>query len=621
LNSILIWDGESSPPAHVGTIVLWRAFTEDSSSDCFSIPQFVEENADALRSCYLAWIYELGEMRFKGRRLIDHLQLRPGFSYWWMTLLAENCNYSKSPQIDDAIRMLAFTAWAAGRPLERITLVSANPPLAACLRGWCIKNGVAFEWQHLPRPAKPKSWVRRAYASLPHAVQALVWLLKYLLERWPLRGRGLQAWRQAKGEVTFFTYSDNCIPEAIQQGDYASRYWAHLPDVLKREEYKTNWLHLYVKDNVLPSATRAATVVDAFNNTEQGLQCHVTLDTFISLSVILRTLWDSFRLIKTGMRLGSDLHHAQPTSPELWPLLRADWLSSLYGAVAMNNLLVLNLFEASLKSLPKQRQGVYLQENISWEFGLLNAWRAAGHGHLIGTPHSTIRFWDLRYFFDPRSYVRTGGNDLPMPNQVACNGPVARSTYQQGGYPVQDLVDVEALRYLHLGKPETAKGSVPRIIGKPARLLVLGDSQHVNTRLQMRLLEQAAPLITQQLKITVKPHPNCPIEPNSFPALNLQISMEPIAILLAECDMAYASALTSAAVDAYCAGVPTVSVLDPNTLNLSPLRGCNGALFASTPNELAAALVTLSGGYSVPNKQLAYFTVDGKLPNWRGLIM
>lgn len=621
MDKILIWDSEAPHFTGDSTTVLWRGFAADATADVVSIPQLIEVNAEVLRARYLAWVYELGELHLQGRRLIDHLELRPGFSYWWMTLLVEKCNYSKSPQINDAIRLLALTDWADGRLLERITLVSANLPLAACLRGWCEKAGVAFEWQRLPKPAQPKSWVRRVYASLPLAVQAWVWLLKYLLDRWPLRGVGLQAWRQSAGKVTFFTYSDNCIAEVVQQGLYANRYWAHLPGVLKREECKTNWLHVYVKDNVLPTAACAATVLDAFNKTEQGQQCHVTLDTFIGLGVILRTLRDWLRLIRTGVQLGGDLNHAQRRTLDLWLLLRVDWQASMFGAVAMKNLLFLNLFEAALKSLPKQQQGVYLQENMGWEIGLLHAWRAEGHKRLIGTPHSTVRFWDLRYFFDPRSYFRTGQNDLPMPNQIASNGPVARSTYQQGGYPEQDLVDVEALRYLHLGQPETAKGSVPRKISKPARLLVLGDYLPGNTRLQMKLLEQSIPLITQQLKITVKSHPNCPIDPSDYPALNLQISMEPIATLLAECDIAYASAVTSAAVDAYCAGVPIVSFLDPNTLNLSPLRGCEGALFASTPDELAFVLITLAGAYPVTNNRPVYFRVDTQLPNWRKLLL
>ena len=142
VDKLLIWDAEGSPPVDCWTNVLWRGFVTDVSSNSVSIPHLIEENADALRSRYLAWVYELGELRIKGSRLIDHLQLRPGFSYWWMTLLVEKCNFAKSPQIDDAIRLLAFTDWAAGKTIGSITLASVNQPLAECLRTWCEKSGI-----------------------------------------------------------------------------------------------------------------------------------------------------------------------------------------------------------------------------------------------------------------------------------------------------------------------------------------------------------------------------------------------------------------------------------------------------------------------------------------------
>ena len=131
------------------------------------------------------------------------------------------------------------------------------------------------------------------------------------------------------------------------------------------------------------------------------------------------------------------------------------------------------------------------------------------------------------------------------------------------------------------------------------------------------------PLIVKSLALifTVKPHPACPIRVADYPSLSMTVTMEPIAKLLAKCDVAYTSAVTSAAVDAYCAGVPIVSLLDPNMLNLSPLRGCAGALFTSTPEELAAALTSEVTSSRKTGDQHNFFTIDPELPRWRKLIM
>jgi surface carbohydrate biosynthesis protein (TIGR04326 family) len=393
--------------------------------------------------------------------------------------------------------------------------------------------------------------------------------------------------------------------------------------VLEEEQKGSNWLHLYTKDELMRTAGQAAKALNDINKSASKTQCHVSLDSFIGLNVILRTLRDFWSIFSIGMRVGVRVAHTPMPDylPNLWPLMRSDWKASMFGPSAMNNLLSLNLFEAALKLIPKQQTGVYLQENISWESGFIHAWRSEGHGHLIGTPHSTVRFWDLRYFFDKRCYRRTCHNGLPLPDRVTCNGPKMRDAFQECGYPVEDLVNVEALRYMHLSQNQRNIGSIEDKPHEVQHLLVLGDYISANIQFQMKLLEQAILLIPHQLLITVKPHPMCPINTCEFPRLRLEISREPISRLIAKCDVAYASAITSAAVDAYCAGVTIISVQDPGTLNLSPLRGCFGALFANTPEELASSLISAASGELRSKDRETFFHVDSKLTNWRKILI
>src|SRR3989338_8190745 len=263
--TLQIWDSEESLSNSYDKTILWRGFGNSLSPDVISLPLLIEENAKLLRSRYLSWIYDLCETRIDGRRLIEHLELRPGFSYWWMTLFAEKCNFAKSPQIDDAIRLMAFDDWERNQSISRIVLVSANQPLSECIRMWCAKLGVAFEWQRIVKRPVCMSWLKRIYHATPHALQALAWLLRYLIDRWPLSGVGLKEWQQTDGRITFFSYLFNLVPDAVKQGRYQSRCWAHLPDVLQLEACKTNCLHLYIKDALLPTSKQAADTIRDFN--------------------------------------------------------------------------------------------------------------------------------------------------------------------------------------------------------------------------------------------------------------------------------------------------------------------------------------------------------------------
>lgn len=619
--ALLVWDVDGPPAVGDWTAVLWRSFGDSALPENVSIPSLVEMHDDKLRARYLAWIYELGERRIQGHRVVDHLELRPGFSYWWMTLFAEKCNYAKSPQITDAIRLMAFDDWASETSFDHVVLASANHPLAECIQSWCIQRGCGFERQEIADMTESQSLVKRVYQAIPYPLQALAWLPRYLIDRWPFKNVGLKEWQLTDGRVTFFSYLFNLVPGAAKNGRYESRYWAHLPEDLQREGCKTNWLHLYVKDALLPTARKGADAIRQFNETGRGEQRHVTLDAFLGAIAVLKTLGDWCRLAWIGRRLHKTVSSTPNTELDIWPLFEKDWRQSMFGPAAMSNVLYLNLLESAMKCLPKQQAGVYLQENQGWEIALNYAWKAAGHGRLMGVPHSTVRYWDLRYFFDPRSYSRKGGRSLPLPDQVLFNGPAMFDAYKNGGYRVEEMVEVEALRYLYLCNNGIQPNLACDESNSALRVLVLGDYLMSNTQLQMRLLEKAIQLLPQPVKITVKSHPNTPVQMTDYPKLKMEMSMEPVSALLAGCDVAYTSSVTAASVDAYCSGVPVISVLDPNALNQSPLRGRNEVLFASTQQELASALTYVASTPRSALGQQNFFTLDPQLPRWRKLLL
>lgn len=580
----------------------------------------MEENADALRSRYLAWIYELGELHIKGTRLVEHMQLRSNFSYWWMTLLVEKCNFSKSPHIDDAIRLLAFKDWVEGRSFTKIILSSANKPLAECLDGWTGKMGVSFEWKRLVKPLGQLSWLRRGYALLPAVVQAWLWLLKYLSERWVLSGEGVESWRKSAGHITFFSYLFNLKSESAINGKYESNYWGPLPELLRSEGRSTRWLHLYVKSALLNDSQKAVDIVRSFNAKGQGDEVHVTLDSFLSLSIVFQAIKDWIWLAWKGRYLNEFILDDSKKIIDLWPLHAEDWCNSTRGATAMANVVYSNLLHAALKDLPKQNISFYLQENQGWEFALIQHWKLAELGSLVGVPHSLVRYWDLRYFFDHRSYFSDSGKSMPLPDFVAVNGQSARNAYLQGGYLANQLVQVEALRYLYLHKFNSKPVAGEDAKNSGLSMLVLGDYQASNTRLQMRLLADAAEKFPIGTKIIVKPHPACPIIIEDYPQLSFTLTVEPLENLLGICDVAYTSSVTSAAVDAYCAGVAVISVADPASMNLSPLRGLSDAHFASTSIELIEMLNIVLSTKKKMRIAPYFFNIDNQLILWRRLL-
>jgi surface carbohydrate biosynthesis protein (TIGR04326 family) len=616
MDSLLLWDVESHPIDDYDTLIYWSSFSNAKEDKIFSIPLLVEKSAESLRSKYLKLIYEFGEARVHNQSIIEYLQIRQNFSYWWMTLLVEKCNYSKSPQIDNIIKLMALEQWLQENKYHEIKIVTANKALADAVILLAKKLSIDFEWEKSIDSKNSSNLIKRIYHSLPNIIQSPIWLLRYALLNWPLKGARVKEWRETTATTTFVSYLDNLVPESAINGRYESRYWTKLTDVLGSHKHPTNWLHIYVKDGLLPSAKKARTLIQEINNRESGKQTHVTLASFLSISLLLQTLKDWYKVQKLKKTVCKQV---QLKSDYLWPLFEKDCQDSMSGIAAISNLQYFNLFERAMNELPVQKKGCYLQENQGWEFGFISSWRGAGHGkNLVGFPHSTVRYWDLRYFFDSRSYVSTCENNLPLPDYVGINGSISKNSYIDGGYPQEGLIEIEALRYLYLKNScvSQIKNNKNRLQKKS--LLVVGDYLKENTNKQLALLMTAFESIDQSVRYIIKPHPNCPINMQDLPGLNCEISTQPIDELLLMSDIVYSSAVTSAAVDAYCTGKPVITILDGKSLNMSPLRGVSGVHFVSNAKELAIAIN--GAEMSELEQREDYFYLDPELPRWRSLL-
>lgn len=613
--NLVIWDYDHKPDNNLDDVINWNSYDISEQNRVFSLPNFVEDNAENLKLKYLKLIYDFGETRINGKRIIDHLKVRNNFSFWWMTLFVEKSHY-KSFQIVNIIKLMALEQWLLKNNYKKLSLHTSNKELGHSLSILANRLNINFEWKK-EQSAKQSTklntnLLKRIYFFFPCLIQAHIWLFYYAISNWKLKGIGLHEWRKTSATTTFVSYFTNLEPEAVQKGVYQSRYWTSLIDFLDNKKYPTNWLHIYLKSDLLPSSKSAKTLIQKFNSSNDGNQIHTTLSSFLSVSLILNTLNDWYKLIKLNRLISKQL---EAQSAYLWPLFKKDYQSSIFGISAIKNLLFFNLFEKAMNELPTQSKGCYLQENQSWEFGFVSAWKSSGHkNNLIGFPHSTVRFWDLRYFFDSKIYDRKDLLGLPLPNYVGVNGEAAKELYLAGDYPKESLIELDALRYLYLADLNYLKVKENKINLKRKTVLVFGDYLQENTLKQLKLLLSASSEIDGSTYFIIKPHMACPIDIKELKGINCELSLKPIDELLTISDVVYSSAVTSAAVDAYCAGLPVVTFIDGQTMNMSPLRGHKGVYFVSQSKELSMAINCAK----VTNKKLAsdYFYLENNLPRW-----
>ncbi len=604
-NTIIVSELKEDSQHKDSHIINWSSYFCEINKNIYSLPRFVDENKEAFKSKYLELIFNLGESKLNGRSVVDFLEIRPNFSYWWMTLLSEKCNAIKSPQIDNAIKLLAFENWLSKRQYNKIFLKSSNKELVEAFQILSNKLGIEFVWEKLQ--VSPYKKRKKIHHKFPLILQALSWFCFRLIKRWNLKGIGIKEWKNTSASTTIFSFLFNLPSDSLSKGIFKSNHWTVLPDEFRRHNVATNWLHLYNPDKIVPTSKLASNLIVKFNKNQKNNQVHVTLDSFLSFKVLINILVDWIFLLKSYMKIGV---HLSRKSDFLWPLLRSDYKSSMLGPNALESLLNLNLFQRALSCLPSQAKGFYLQENQGWEYSLISAWRSSNHGkNLFGIPHSTIRYWDLRYFFDKRSYnIGVSECSLPLPDYIGVNGMSAKEMHILNGYPEDRILEVEALRYQYLNEIVISNEI------NNHNILVLGGK---NIKNQMKLLNSADSLLNESIKFTIKTDSWNPIELNNLQKIRMELTKDSMSELLSKYNVVYTDNITSAGVDAYCLGKKVVSMLDPNMLNLSPLLGHEDVLFVSSPEQLSDAL---NNSLDLTNIKREFFYLDPNLPRWEKLI-
>jgi surface carbohydrate biosynthesis protein (TIGR04326 family) len=608
---LTLWDSDATLPKQDGVVYSWNGYLEDGSVR--SLLGYVERHGERLKQQYLSFTHALGEESIYGKSLIEHLSFKDGLSYWWMTVFVEK-HYNRLPFVD-VLRLFALEDIFKKNKPQKFLLVSANRSLHQVLKPLCYGLGIQYEWKKLKKA--PAVWNRtQFYNGLPYPIQALMSLIRYLRSYGRFRNMATPAWFD-NNAMFVCGYFANVLPEQASKGVFYSKYWEGMHGVINELGIKANWLHHNAGD-MHQTATKW---IHGFNKNKEAEGFHVFLDGHLSKRVVLNVIKKWFYLNFLYWRLPGikKAFCLQGSSLSIWPMMKEHWKNALQGPAAITNLLSIELFERALRHMPHQKLGLYLCENHAWERALIHAWRKHGHGQLIGVAHSTVRFWDLRYFLDSRTLLPSSFNQIPQPDCVALNSEIALKAYHSLGYSKDTFFLCEALRYNYLYKFALAAPVIKKE-KKVKRVLILGDIFSASTHNMLQMLDEAMSYSGYQFCLSLKPHPRCSINVENYSRLNLNKVTEPLDRVIQDYDIAYASDSTSAAVDAYCAELSVVVALDGKNLNFSPLRGQANVCFVSTPHELSESLHKLNKASSIRVTGKPFFYLDPELPKWKKLL-
>lgn len=393
-------------------------------------------------------------------------------------------------------------------------------------------------------------------------------------------------------------------------------YWGPLPKEVNSLKIKSRWLHIWVPDKKISNSKSAIQVIEKFNTSNSNEQTHIILEAFLSKKIVLQVLLSWIKYMFKYLKARSSLSKLCHDEINFWPILKYEFDKSFFSVEILRNLLNTRLLNEAVKGLNHQSKGFYLQENQPWEFGLISSWRNGGHNLLFGVPHTTIRFWDLRYFHSFEAYYSDNMYRLPMPSYMLINGSAESGEMLNAGYPSVKLMHVEALRYLYLN--EFRRYRYTKNSDNKCKILLLGDYSHSSTHNMLKVVNKA--LINKNTEIIFKPHPYCLIYNHEYPELDFINSSDNISSLCEYVDIVCAANMTTAVLDAYYCGAKIIAILNAGKLDLSPIKTSHNVKFVSNSYEFNNALEELRDLSLTPDYFNNYFDTNSEIPRWKKLL-
>jgi len=618
-STVLIWDGDDQPP--VGDwIVLCLGAKTGAASVSFAIADIINENRDRYRNQLMEWIYEVGVSTASGKTLREHLKIRDNLSAWWVSLPTLH-SLGREAFSNEVMRVIAIDDFLSNREPQRIEVATSDGRLIATLEQWCSTRGVEFKKISRPKSIIQKSTTSRIYRSLPYLARAFLMMFLYLRKRWGFRNQELPTNRQNSGAYQLTVFDDFLIfdPSESSPNKFGSKYWTNLIDVLEETRTKTLFVHNYIEEPNAPRPREAIRVTHEFNLRSEN-QRHIFLDSKLTVRIVFRVIYQYLRLVvaTNSLRRYQSAFVLKDSKIDLWPYSKGPMHEALIGGASVFGLFQLNLFEAVNATENRDGDGIFLYEGRSTEVGLCATWDQSRAGRLIGSPHTTINFWDMRYHLDPRSYCDASPLPMPQPSALAITGPLMDSRIVSRTVADGNIVDVEAFRYLYLGQlgePSTKDLGDPNVVVKMLVFCSYDESDNIN---MFTLIAQAVSKDKSRLAVSIKPHPAKLIDEAQLAALGATIAVGSLGELLSRCDVVVTPSSTSAAIEAVYLGIPVVTVNNPWCLNLSPLLGTDGAVFVNNSGELSSALGNLAKIINSPANDL--FFLDDNIPKWRELL-
>ena len=578
-----------------------------------SIPDWIAKNQVFIRNQYIDWVRKSYQSLKSNPDFYKKMQLDSTINYFQLTPFMEMNLFAKSPQISSILRLIAFEAWAEETTLASIAYAGDDELLSKTFQGFADRKRIEFSSNVQPTSdGKVTHQIGRWIRFNISATKSPLWLFSRWVKSLPLHGLNLKRWKSNIDKVTFYSYYAHFSQTNASRSEFDSAYWGDLPGYLKSIGKHSNWIHLSPTNDGFLVSLNKRFMLRGWSAVDNS-QTHVTLESFFSLKIMFRTITSWYK-IRSHAQAAQQMLYSQRTSDfDFWPYFTSEFERYLSGVGLVDNLLTYELVKSSIQTSSVSQQTFYLYEGQPWEKVLNSVSNQMTHNLPIAVQHSTVRFWDLRYFQHNLELPEKTSLESYFPRKIIVNGDLS---FQMLGDrpPQQELIRLESLRY----KLNPSMRRRFRDLSGPISPLILGSFLPEENDFILKLLDEAAEHLTG-IEFTFKPHP-LSSEPFLSSKVSITQSYQELSSLIQGSTHVLIGSSTSAVIEVIEARIPFAIFLPPSVVNLSPLVDVVGVHFLNTPIRLISFLTDFNLGHLSGLKVEDLITPHANLDSWKHFI-
>lgn len=549
-------------------IVSWNTFSSASNipvdAQVIHLGDALHDKEDELQQSLLQWLGALADRHTSTESPLPFVFTN--LHSWWLLKVSEK-NYATTPELTTLLKLALLRDICESTSPNRCDYLGADKKLESALGALA---GTLRIPTNARADAQPVSLGERL--EVPQAIFHFLKAFSFSIANSLRRLRALRRDTRS-GDITnggMLGFVGYLLP--TQTADRAhSPYWGALRESFNPGQ-RSFWLY-HRSDEV---SWRDGRSFCAKKSSDREI--HRLIDDFITPRIVLRSVATYSKLMRARKSFSLDVprHVASLGGLGAEHLFETSVRDSLAGSHAVWATIHAHTYD-SLVRLAGVTRWFFLWENKAFEHSLVSAARRHGDIQSVGYAHSVVRKRDHRYYNELRTSPATGVRARPTASLYAVNGPLPLANIDRIGAPDAPVRVVEALRYLSLAPRRGTPGS---------DVLIVGDISSDESRRLVVATVDAVGSAGGLRRIIFKPHPGNLSQSEMARSLGCEVTTQPLADLAPSLEFAVVGVAGAASLDLTMLDVPVVTLLDAATLNLSPLAGVDGAVFARTTGDL-----------------------------------